>query len=160
MYWEAISTIAEMIAALGVIASLIYLAVQIRQNTKVSRAETTKDLYLASRAAILEIAANDALAEIWTDIRDFESKEIGRRYAFYQSFFRLYELQHNLAKQDLLDPEIATSYALIIRMFVGTKYFNDYWSVAQLEFNPTFVSFVEEQIEVVRPTGNRSGDEL
>ena len=64
MNWTAIATIAEIIGAAGVIASLIYLAVQIRQSTKVTRAETTKDLYLASRAAILEIAANDELTKV------------------------------------------------------------------------------------------------
>jgi len=64
MNWIAIATIAEIIGAAGVIASLIYLAVQIRQSTKVTRAETTKDLYLASRAAILEIAANDELTKV------------------------------------------------------------------------------------------------
>ena len=40
MNWEAIATIAEIVGAVGVIASLIYLAAQIRQSTKVSRAET------------------------------------------------------------------------------------------------------------------------
>lgn len=44
MNWDAISTIAEIVGATGVIASLVYLAIQIRQNTLVTRAETTKDL--------------------------------------------------------------------------------------------------------------------
>ena len=149
MNWEAIATIAEIVGAAGVIASLIYLAVQIRQSTKVARAETTKDLYLASRAAIMDIAANDSLAKIWADIREFENVDVGRRYAFYQSFFRLYELQFNLAGQGLLDKDIAQSYMLIIRMFAGTKYFPDYWQKARREFNDSFAAYVDEQIEIV-----------
>jgi len=149
MNWTAIATIAEIIGAAGVIASLIYLAVQIRQSTKVARAETTKDLYLASRAAILEIAANDELTKIWTDIRNFESEGIARRYAFYQSFFRLYELQFNLAGQGLLDKDIAQSYMLVIRMFAGTEYFPDYWQKARREFNDAFATYVDEQIKIV-----------
>jgi len=145
MSWEIVSTIAELVGALGVIASLIYLASQIRQSTKVARAETTKDLYLASRAAIMELAANDELAKIWTDIRQFESVDIARRYAFYQSFFRLYELQFNLASQDLLDDSIARSYTLIIRMFTKTIYFADYWAKARVEFNEEFAAYVDEQ---------------
>ena len=101
MNWEAIGTIAEIVGAAGVIASLLYLAIQIRQSTKVARAETTKDLYLASRDAILQIASNDELAKIWARIRQFESEDIGRQYAFYQSFFRLYELQYHLAEQGI-----------------------------------------------------------
>lgn len=149
MNWETGAAIAEIVAAAGVIASLIYLAVQIRQSTKVSRAEITKDLFLASRTAILDVAANNELAKIWTDIRQFESEEVARRYAFYQSFFRLYELQFNLAGHDLLDEHIARSYTLIIRMFVGTKYFPDYLKKARGEFAETFASYVDEQIRIV-----------
>jgi hypothetical protein len=147
--WEAVSTIAEIIGAAGVIASLLYLAVQIRQSTKVARAETTKDLYLASRDAILQIASNDGLAKIWTKIRNFESEDIARQYAFYQSFFRLYELQFHLAEQDLLDEDIAQSYTLIIRMFARTEFFSEYWSKAHREFNEKFVAYVDLQIEIV-----------
>lgn len=149
MNWEAVGTIAEIIGAAGVIASLLYLAVQIRQSTKVARAETTKDLYLASRDAILQIASNDSLAKIWANIRDFESEEIGRQYAFYQSFFRLYELQYHLAEQDLLDDDIAQSYTLIIRMFARTDFFPAYWSKARYEFNDKFASYVDQQVEIV-----------
>jgi hypothetical protein len=150
MNWNAISTVAEIVGAVGVILSLLYLAVQIRQNTKVARAETTKDLYLASREAILEIAANDELAKIWTEIRDFENIDSARRYAFYQSFFRLYELQFHLAGQKLLDEGIAQSYMLIIRMFAGTEYFSDYWATARNEFNNHFAEYVDEQVKFVQ----------
>jgi hypothetical protein len=34
MNWDAISTIAEVVGAAAVVVSLIYLAVQIQQNTK------------------------------------------------------------------------------------------------------------------------------
>jgi hypothetical protein len=150
MNWEATSTIAEMVGAGGVIASLIYLAIQIRQSTKVSRAEMTKDLYLASRTAIMEIASNDALAAISTEIRQFEDEDLMRRNMFYQSFFRLYELQFNLKSQGLLDDDIARSYALIIQMWAKTIYFAEYWQRHRGEFNEAFASYVDKQIKLVQ----------
>ncbi len=149
MNWEAAATVAEIVGASGVIASLIYLAIQIRLSTKVSRAEITKDLYLASRTAIMDIASNEALAKISTDVRQFESVELMRRNMFYQSFFRLYELQYNLANQGLLDEHIARSYALIIQMWAKTIYFDDYWNRHRGEFNEAFVAYVDGQIEAV-----------
>jgi hypothetical protein len=150
MNWEAIGAVGEILGALGVVVTLVYLARQIRQNTRVSRADMTKDLYLASRSAILDLTSNDRLAEIWADIRDFENAEEARRYTFYQSFFRLYELQFNLATQGFLDDSIARSYMLVIRMFAGTKYFDQYWQVAQNEFHDAFVEYVNQQIAVAR----------
>lgn len=153
MNWEVASTIAEIVGAGGVIASLIYLAIQIRQSIKVSRAEMTKDLYLASRTAIMDIAANAELAKILADIRQFESEDLMRRNMFYQSFFRLYELQYNLKGQGLLDDDIARSYALIIQMWARTVYFSDYWERHRGEFNEAFANYVDEQIELVKGTG-------
>ena len=150
MNWEAAATIAEIVAAGGVIASLVYLAVQIRLSTKVSRAEITKDLYLASRTAIMDIASNDALAKISTDIRQFESEELMRRNMFYQSFFRLYELQYNLDHHGLLDEDIARSYALIIQMWAKTIYFDDYWNRHRGEFNEAFATYVDKQVEATK----------
>ena len=147
MNWEAASTIAEIIGAIGVIASLIYLAVQIRQSTKVSRAEMTKDLYLASRTAIMDIASSESLARISAEIREFENVDLMRRNMFYQSFFRLYELQYNLKTQGLLDDDIARSYALIIQMWAKTIYFEEYWARHRGEFNEAFAGYVDEQIE-------------
>jgi len=152
MNWEAAATVAEIVGASGVIASLIYLAIQIRLSTKVSRAEITKDLYLASRTAIMDIASNEALAKISTDVRQFESVELMRRNMFYQSFFRLYELQYNLANQGLLDENIARSYSLIIQMWAKTIYFDDYWNRHRGEFNEAFVAYVDGQIETVNAT--------
>lgn len=149
MNWDAASTLAELVGAAGVIASLIYLAIQIRQSTKVSRAEMTKDLYLASRTAIMDIASNDVLAKISTEIRQFENEDLMRRNMFYQSFFRLYELQYNLKNQDLLDDDIARSYALIIQMWARTIYFADYWARHRGEFNEVFANYVDEQIRIV-----------
>jgi hypothetical protein len=146
MNWEAASTIAEVVGAGGVIASLVYLAIQIRQSTKVSRAEMTKDLYLASRTAIMDIASNESLARISAEIRQFESTDLMRRNMFYQSFFRLYELQYNLKRKDLLDDDIARSYALIIQMWAKTIYFEDYWGRHRGEFNEAFAAYVDEQI--------------
>jgi hypothetical protein len=153
MNWAAASTIAEVVGAGGVIASLVYLAIQIRQSTKVSRAEMTKDLYLASRSAIMDIASNESLAKISAEIRQYESTDLMRRNMFYQSFFRLYELQYNLKSQDLLDDDIARSYALIIQMWAGTMYFEEYWTRHRGEFNEAFAAYVDEQIELIDSDG-------
>ncbi len=97
----------------------------------------------------MDIASNDALAKISTDIRQFESEELMRRNMFYQSFFRLYELQHNLADQGLLDENIARSYSLIIQMWAKTIYFADYWNKHRGEFNEVFAEYVDKQVETV-----------
>lgn len=149
MNWDALAALGEIIGAAAVVVTLFYLARQVRQNTRMARAEMTKDLYLASRTAIMDVTSNDRLAEIWADIRPFKDEAAARRHTFYQSFFRLYELQFNLAKQGLLDESIATSYQLVIRMFARTRYFDSYWAGARAEFHADFAAHVDRQLEYV-----------
>ncbi len=60
MNWEAIGAIAELLGAIGVILSLAYLAVQIRQNTR----------QLGEHSRELRIAAIDAIANSFSRFRD------------------------------------------------------------------------------------------
>jgi len=147
MNWEAISAVGEILGAVAVVVTLFYLALQIRQNTKVARAETTKDLYLASRAAIMDLAASPDLAETWAEIRGMPDAASARRWALFQSFFRLYELQHSLSRQGLLDEDIADSYERVIRMFGGSSGFAEYWETSKGTFNPRFASFVDKLLD-------------
>ncbi|HSM08909.1 MAG TPA: hypothetical protein VLA33_07805 [Gemmatimonadota bacterium] len=150
MNWQAIGAIGEITGALAVVVTLFYLAQQVRNSTRMARAEMTKDLFLASRTAIMDIAANDRLADIWADIRPFENDAAARRHTFYQSFFRLYELQYNLAKQGLLDASLAASFVLVIRMFAKTRHFDAYWAGARDEFHDEFASYVDEQVRIAK----------
>ena len=56
MNWDAIGAIAELLGAVGVIASLIYLATQIRQNTRSVRGATYQSL----------VVGQQALASLWS----------------------------------------------------------------------------------------------
>src|SRR5215471_12958793 len=42
--WEALGAVANVLAAVGVIATLIYLSIQIRQNTKAVRSSSIQNL--------------------------------------------------------------------------------------------------------------------
>ena len=72
MNWEAISAIGEIVGAAGVIATLVYLAYQIRQNTTQLEQNT-----LAAKAAA-QNASNEALRENRKAI--FESLDMSEIY--------------------------------------------------------------------------------
>lgn len=149
--WNAVGAVGEITGAIAVVLTLFYLARQIRDSTRLARAEMTKDIYLCSVDAIRQIASNDRMAAIWADMRDFPDEDAARRYAFYQAFFRLYELQFNLARRGLVEPGIETSYGLVIAMFSRTRHFEEYWSVARGQFHEDFASYVDEQREPASP---------
>jgi hypothetical protein len=46
MNWDALGSMAELLGAVGVIISLVYLASQVKTNTTTIRASAAKDVYM------------------------------------------------------------------------------------------------------------------
>ena len=74
MIWDAITTVTSLLAAFGVIASIIYLAKEVRQSAIATRASAT-DVWLADyNAMVLEITRSQEMANLFRrGLTDFES---------------------------------------------------------------------------------------
>ena len=64
MNWEAVGAIAELTAAIGVILSLIYLAVQIRRDSNATIANTTQLRAAGARETMLAAATSESLSDL------------------------------------------------------------------------------------------------
>lgn len=64
MNWDAIGAIGEIIGAAAVVASLVYLATQIRQATKMSRATTRNAIAESAQRLAQDLTENQGMAEI------------------------------------------------------------------------------------------------
>jgi hypothetical protein len=148
---QELGSIGEFVAAIATLVTLAYLAFQIRQSTRVARAELTKDLFLASRTALLEIAGNESLARIAApNLAGEQEIEAFRAYQLTNSFFRLYELYFNLAQKDLLDESIGASYEKVIRLFVKSESFPAWWQEArEAEYQGAFVTHIDAIVSEV-----------
>ena len=73
MDWNAVGALAEAIGAAGVILSLLYLASQVRQNTRFSRAATRQALADGAQRLASDVIEIDDMARIsktrWTERR-------------------------------------------------------------------------------------------
>jgi hypothetical protein len=76
MNWDAIGAIAELLGAVGVIASLIYLAMQLKQNTRAMfRQEVTQ-------AFQSPVATHGLSKTIRTGLTDFERLDEDEAFEF------------------------------------------------------------------------------
>ena len=67
MNWEALGAIGEIVGALAVIATLIYLALQIRQNTAALASSSFESGISQANDFRLKIADSEELSQIWFD---------------------------------------------------------------------------------------------
>ncbi len=63
---QEIGSLGEFVAAIATIATLVYLAIQIRQNTAVARSAATQEVLGSFRELIRELALSPELGRIHT----------------------------------------------------------------------------------------------
>ena len=113
MTWETAGIIAEIIAAIAVLVSLWYLAIQLKQNTELQRAELEVQLGL-TWAEMHDIMiqrpnlarAYDLAAESWEEISDEDVREyiwfVAKSFHILEGMFR--QRQRGLLTDDVWAP--------------------------------------------------------
>ena len=102
MNWEAIGAIGELVGATGVIATLGYLAVQIRQNSHAVKSATAQSLIAAINENLQTGVASPQAAKMivlgQTDFQALSDDEKMQFVLFLLSWFRIMDqaYQHHL----------------------------------------------------------------
>ncbi|MEZ6022090.1 MAG: hypothetical protein R3C16_01450 [Hyphomonadaceae bacterium] len=95
MSLEQYSYLAQIIGAVAVVASLIFVGVQLRQNTKAILAQTSQAHAVGYQQIIAGISDSGEFARIWRmGLADFQSLDADGRarfLAFTSTLFRFYE---------------------------------------------------------------------
>ena len=154
--WDAIGAIGETLGALAVFASLIYLAFEVRQNSRNIQSQTinTQADQLQKFAAIQAIPeVMKAMKKIYVDgdaAPDFEDAALLE--AYYLSGLSIAQAQFRHKALGLRSNW--TPYENLIRSFFGTQYVRTWW----VEIGSTVLDsdFVEEVNRII--AGGVKGD--
>ncbi len=145
-----------MLGAVGVIITLGYLAVQIRQNTRSVRASTFHDS--ASRAGDFSraIAEQKDLARIYRTgmggIDQLEDDDDRIRFVMLLStLFRQYEDLFFQYRAGTLSSESWDAWRNSLRSTLSNPGFSPFWDVRRLAFTESFRQFVDAECETAEP---------
>jgi len=153
MNWEAMGAIGEILGAVGVIVSLVYLALQIRQNSNVVRSATRQAISTTQVELGLRIGESSdlraAMAKLWglgdapTAAQDIEIRD----YMLYRAFLRAYENQYHQFKEGTFDADMWNGYRAGLRgMFVLVADGRQVWEQSRAAFSSEFARFVDREI--------------
>ena len=89
MNWSAVAAVAESVGALAVVATLVYVSVQIRQNTRNARAATELEVSKRFSAISRRVLDDPDLQRIWDAVAAGEelSPEEYRHYLWLVDWF-------------------------------------------------------------------------
>ena len=144
-------SIGEALAAIGVITSLIFVGLEIKQNTAVARAQTHQALTADLREFIMSLASDENLFDIFH--KNFETTYEGSvddRRATYVMFARLRMVENVFlqVEEGVVDESIFLSYGWSEQPVFMSQQFRDWWPRYRTRFNPDFVDAFEAEYDL------------
>lgn len=161
MNWDALSAIAETIGAVGVIATLGYLAVQVRQNTRAIRAQTYDSFVSQFRNWNEPMRYEPRMAERFHDLmEDVESlSPAEQRHAIHIlfDFTRLAENLHYQYREGMLSEAVWRGWENTFRAYLSAPGFTWYLEKRRSFFAPAFNEWVRSLQETAHLADPRAG---
>ena len=152
MNWNMIATIAEVVSAVAVVLSLIYLALQIQQSNIESKASTLHQ-YLTTQTiannvvgengeiADLVVRANENFAELSA------SERVQLQFVFYNHFNQwlfAFESQKRLLIEDEMWAGVIRGYSLLA---ASSPAFREMWKICRSVYQEGFRDHVDKALE-------------
>ena len=145
MNWDALGATAELVAAGGVIASLIYLATQIRQSNSTDKLNATLSIQ-ASYNQVGGLFLRD-VALFSKGLEDLSNLDSEGQLAFaviFHLFFGHIELVHSYDEKGMLDQNTLNRSYGSLRMYSQLLGVRQWWTAnGRQTFSDEFVLFVE-----------------
>ncbi len=146
---QDLGALGELLGSVAVLATLVYLALQTRQNTMAIAAQVDAARINSAQHLNLTVATSSGLVEALMEDRDTmaESANHLRRELYWGAQFAYFQWQLTQARRGLLPTVHEEGLASgVVRFFFG-KYrgLEQWWESSRDVYLPEFVEWVEEQ---------------
>jgi hypothetical protein len=151
MNWGALGAIGEIVGAIGVIVSLLYLASQVRSNSRQLRHVSAQAVLDKLNGLIGQLAFTAGAGDVWTRglsgleaLRDDE--EIVRFSSMMLQAFWAYEEVLHYRNSGLIEDWAWTHAKAPVEHFMRTPGFQQWWILRSDWFSPSFQAHVQARM--------------
>ena len=150
MNLDAIVAVSQLLAAVGVIISLIFVAIQLRQNTNAVRASSIQNLVQSLSANAQSWVENEGLISIAlkanSNPEQLSDEELARLHFWFVMAIRRFEGVYFQRSLGLVDSALIEGFERSHVSIIGSKSGLVWWNSAKEIFNSGFVSYVDQQL--------------
>ncbi len=160
MNWDAVGAIAELLGAVAVVVSLVYLASQVRTGTRAMRTTMRDAAFRSLQEWNYVVLGQPDLSWIYQrglkDPTALDEMQSARFVNLMYSWFKLFENIYLHSREGSIDPEVWEHNKNIFAALVHQPGAKKYLEHRRQVFDPTFVEMLEglRAPETVLPSGD------
>ncbi len=157
MTLEQAYLIAQILASIAVVVSLVFVGLQLRHNSEQMRIAASTGYYEIYRDHMVGVTSTE-FTNLF--IKGFEGAELldlcerTQLYAFFAVMTRGYQILHYQFRKKVFDKELWENTQNHLADFLLSKAYQKFWQTRRHHFNPSFQAFVDDLI------ANRPAHEL
>jgi hypothetical protein len=146
-----IANIATIIESIAVVASVLFIAYQLRQSTQLAKVANTQALVEISSPFNLQLIQDRRMAEFWVrGSQDYEQMDTVDQYRYKSMLIWWLILQENVyyqSKEKLLDHLVYSAWDRDLRTFVHKQHLSKFWPELKSDFHMEFGAYVDRLVE-------------
>ena len=147
MSLEQLALIANIVGAIAIVITLVYLAIQIKENARSSRSAAVTDATTAMQAFYQELGSNPATCKLFLEaVTNPDALSQQDQFQFVMlmhSCFLGFQRSFFLAREGTLDVALRDSIGTAMHAINRTPGMHLYWRQRKAYFQPEFVEWVE-----------------
>jgi hypothetical protein len=155
MNWEMISAVGQMLGAIGVIISIVYLAAQIRNQNKESRRAAMNVLTTHWSDLNRSLVENPELAALWIRaLRSFDELDGASKLRFGAHLGRFLRFADSLdlgVLDGTLDKRLWCGYERTLADTVAYPGFQTWWATRKHWHTDEFCALIDRHIQTAKP---------
>ena len=142
--------IVELLGVIGVIGSLVFVALEIRQNTDAVRSSTIQAIAELSYDSTITLVNNNELraARLAAESGEMTADQVSQLDSWYSALMRIQQNRLLQAQLGILDIEDAMQIGGRARAY-RQPYFENYWSRRKHHYPLEFQEYIEEHVLVL-----------
>jgi hypothetical protein len=145
-----LANLGQIVGAVGVMVTLVYVALQIRQNTNAVRAATAQTVHEHFASWYHLLASDDSLSQVVIDgLKDYGSlseKDKARFVAMVMAFLSYSQNAFLKWRQGMLEPSLWLGWEQVIMNLTGSPGGRAFWKERAYLFGEEFRRHVEDDL--------------
>lgn len=145
---QDLGSIGELVAAMATVATLIYLAVQIRHNTQATRSSSFHAISDSMNHVNVAVAQTPELARIWVagsaDRASLSQEERHQYDLVLLSYFHVFETVHYQARVGAGEKDLVLTEERSLAALLATPGVRAWWAENPYAFGPEFRTYLEK----------------